>query len=122
MRYTKNNIEDWDFFPPRDIEAELYLSENFISVVAVEDVRIQLVKAIVDKGWGEVAEDRVHIRLTEQGVSIVKYGLTSWRDLLSGERRFYRRIAKSLSREHEKYGQLRGTLLPEMPGFKGAEG
>lgn len=124
ITYTRDNIEDWDFrsyvsplhgsMEERMRIApgvELFLSTHFTDVLAVDYLRIVFVKGLVESGIGELSDDKEYVTLYPGGEAIIRH-MTSWRDSLSSDGRFRRRIVKSLVREWEKYGRLKFTIMP----------
>lgn len=122
--YTRDNIEDWDFrsyvSPLRrdkaaqmwhDTGAERFLSTHFTEVIAVDYARIVLLDTLIKHGVGELSDDKEYVMLHPGGESVVRH-MSSWRDLLTQDARFQRRVVKSLVREWEKYGRLKFTIMP----------
>lgn len=80
MRYSENNIEDWDFRhgahddPDYDVEADLFFGTHFTTAVAVDAMRVMVITALIDKGIATVEEDREHVRLIPEGDAILRGG------------------------------------------------
>jgi hypothetical protein len=123
MRYSENNIEDWDFRhcahddPEYDVEADLFFGTHFTTAVAVDAVRVMVITALIDKGIATVEEDRQHARLIPEGDAILR-GWKSSANRWSREGRFERKVVEALRRENRKYGRLRVTILPPSPGLR----
>ncbi len=122
MQYSMDNIEDWDFTAATvgslsDVEGDLFLSENFTDVLAVDAVRTQVIGALLDGGLAELEDDREHVRLDEHGDDYLS-GVKSGRSRFTRDGRLERRVIESLRRENAKYGRLRCRIpLPPMPGL-----
>ncbi len=123
MRYSDNNIEDWDFRhcahddPDYDVEAHLFFGTHFTTAVAVDAMRVMVITTLIDKGIATVEEDRQHVRLIPEGDAILlgwKSGASRW----TQEGRFERKVVEALRRENQKYGRLRVTILPPLPGLR----
>jgi hypothetical protein len=117
-RYTKHNIEDWDFrdcsldSPSNDIEAEDFLSENYVTVVATDAARLILIKRLVEHGIVELDDDKRHARFVIEHGDAFLAGMKKGESRFNSEGRFYRSIIEALRRENRKYGRLRVTILP----------
>ena len=67
--YTERNIEDWDFrhcvpgSPDYDAEADNFLSEHYVTVIAVEGMRLTIIKALLEANIASLDEDGRHVRL-----------------------------------------------------------
>jgi hypothetical protein len=123
MAYTLNNIEDWDFreccidSPNYDVEADLFFGSHFTTAVAVDAMRLDVITTFLDKGLAEVEPDRQHVTLVEGGDAVLG-GWKSAASRLTRDGRFERKVVEALRREHRKYGRLRVTILPPLPGFQ----
>lgn len=129
-RYTKHNIEDWDFRdcslddPSDDIEAETFLSENYTTVVATDHLRLLIIKALIEEGVAELDDDKRHARFTIEHGDAFLAGMKRAESRFSFEGRLQRSILQALRRENRKYGRLRVTILPlraEVPDRRAAE-
>jgi hypothetical protein len=121
-RYMKDNIEDWDFRAFRNIEDEnrwtvpgiaqmdSFLEPNFMYVLAVDHVRLNILQFLLDDGDAELTPEG-DVILTPSGQDLLPH-MTSLRDILNSGKRLQRTIIKSLLREWEKNGRLRLTVLP----------
>lgn len=123
MRYSESNIEDWDFRhcghddPEYDVEADLFFGTHFTTAAAVDAVRVMVITTLIDRGIATVEEDRQHVRLIPQGDGILR-GWKSGTGRLSRDGRFERKVVEALRRENRKYGRLRVTILPPLPGLR----
>lgn len=136
-RYTKDNIEDWDFrrwqsilnrdptdpFASEYWKADRFLSENFTFVFLVEHLRLAKLKSMLDSDYAMLSDDKMDVLLTDFGVAVLGH-TSSWRDTFTRMGRLNRRITKALVREWEKNGRLRLTILPldmekQFPGLSG---
>lgn len=124
MRYTKRNIEDWDFrncypdSPTHDSAASLFFGSHYTDAYAVSLARAEVMNALVEYGFGAVEEDREHVRLVKGGDKYLA-GFKSAESRFTREGRFYRRVIQSLRRENRKYGHLRLNIMPPLPpGFR----
>jgi hypothetical protein len=70
--YTEKNIEDWDFrtrcdpeSPEYDVEADAFLDAHYVTVVAVDMIRLGLIEGWVRSGIAELDEDGEHINITK---------------------------------------------------------
>jgi hypothetical protein len=116
-----DNIEDWDFRSWRSPLREggssfsnpitLFLTEHLNEVIAVDFLRINVLKTMLDNGLGRLTADKFDVVLTPEGEAALPY-VTSWRDRLTQDGRLHRRIVKSLVREWEKNRRLRFSVLP----------
>jgi hypothetical protein len=117
VRYTEQNIEDWDFrscypdAPNYDAEADLFLSENYTTVLAVDTERLSLIKALVDRGVASIEDDRQHVRLA-RGADASIGGWKSGSSRFTSEGRFARNVAQAVRNEGRRYGRLRISILP----------
>lgn len=124
MRYSNRNIEDWDFrecyidSPHYDVEADLFFGSHFTHVVAIDAGRIIVIKGLVENGYAEVEDDGRHIRLSAQADFFLK-GWKREASRFTGGGRFERKVVEALRRENRKYGRLRTTILPPLPGLQG---
>jgi hypothetical protein len=119
--YTMDNIEDWDFRSWRSplLEggssysdpATIFLEKHLFEVLAIDHVRLIVIKSILDHDLGHLAPEKSALLLTPEGERILHY-TTTWRDLFTQDGRLHRRVVRSLEREWKKYGQIRPTLLP----------
>lgn len=115
-------IEDWDFRhchiqdPRYDVVTCAYFSRHFTEVVAVDAVRLNILAPLIEHEPGVVTADQEYVILGDFGEGYLR-GRLSIRDFFSSDGRFFRRVVKSLSRESQKYGQVRLTLLPALPGL-----
>jgi hypothetical protein len=126
VKYSEKNIEDWDFrecnmdSPNYDVEADLFFGRHFTTAVAVDAMRLSVIGAFIDKGIAEVEPDRQHVRLVPKGDEFLS-GWKSGASRFTREGRFERKVVEALRRENRKYGRLRVTILPPMPGFSSEE-
>jgi hypothetical protein len=126
VRYSQSNIEDWDFrntnmdSPDYDVYADLFLSRNFTTVVAINSLRMVTIKHLVDGGLMELTDDGDHVRFREydacEGAEFLQ-GMTSGYGRFSRDDRLSRKVVAALSREYGKNDKLRVTILPPMPGL-----
>jgi hypothetical protein len=125
VKYSKGNMEDWDFrnanigSPNYDVEADLFLGRNFTTVVAVDALRLDVLSAFIDKGVAK-EPDGEHVRFEGNGDGYLA-GWKSGTSRLTSEGRFERKVVEALRRENRKYGRLRFTILPPMPGVGGTD-
>jgi hypothetical protein len=129
VQYSDKNIEDWDFrkcgfdnigSPEYDAQADLFLSSHFTTAVAVDAVRLSVIRAFLDKGIAQFEPDGEHVQLPPKGDGY----LVGWKSAVSRftrEGRFERKVVEALRRENRKYGQLRLTILPPLPGLASDE-
>lgn len=122
--YTHKNIEDWDFrswtsplragTEPtviRDFAQDLFLMEHFTEVIAVDHARLVILDILIRNAVGELSPNKEDVIL-HPGEEAVLQAMSSWRDALTSEGRFHRRIVKSLVREWNNNRKLRFTILP----------
>lgn len=122
MTYTESNIEDWDFGGGKcvvgsenyDPEADMFLSGNYTTVVAVDTVRLSLIDLLVERGAAALEDDRQHVRLSVGDDFLA--GMKSAESRFSRDGRFARNVIESLRRENRKYGRLRLSVLPPTDG------
>jgi hypothetical protein len=129
VAYNEENIEDWDFRhcspddPAYDPEADLFLSTNYTTVLAVDSLRLSYLEVLLEDGrYATLTEDGQHIILRWEGKPMTpRQADDSLKGLFRGiggasrlthGGRFVRRVRKSLRDEYRKYGQLKLTLLP----------
>jgi hypothetical protein len=125
VRYSQSNVEDWDFrntnmdSPDYDVYADLFLSRNFTTVVAINSLRMVTIKHLVESGLMELTDDGDHVRFREydarEGAEFLQ-GMSSGYKRFSRDDRLSRKVVVALSREYRKNDQLRVTILPPMPG------
>jgi hypothetical protein len=82
----------------------------------VDAIRLGVLSTFVDKGLALVEDDREHVRLVGQGDDLLR-GWKSASSRLTREGRLERRVVEGLRRENSKYGRLRVTILPPLPGL-----
>lgn len=123
MRYSESNIEDWDFRhcghddPEYNSEGDLFFGSHFTTAVAVDAMRVMVITTLIEKGIATVEEDRRSVRLIPQGDGILR-GWKSGTSRFSRDGRFERKVVDALRRENRKYGRLRVTILPPLPGLR----
>jgi hypothetical protein len=122
MRYSDKRIEDWDFrncvvgSPNYDVEADLFLGRRFTHVVAVNGMRTAVISALVKEGLAKIEGDGREVLLAPKADPF----LAGWKSVASRFTRggrFERRVIQALRRENQKYGRLRLTILPPLPGL-----
>jgi hypothetical protein len=113
--FTERNIEDWDFSrcdpgsPDYDVQADLFLSQHYVEVIAIDGLRTQDIVALVKAGIAAPTGDGRHVQLVESGDQL----LAGWKSASSRFTRkghLHRRIVESLRREHRKHGRIRIEL------------
>jgi len=117
MPYTQGNIEEWDFRhctpgdPEYDAEADLFLSENYTTVIAIDAMRLNMIASLVDDRFAVKTDDGEHVRFTFPAADDFLKGMKSAHSRFTTEGRTYRRIIEALRRENAKSGSLRISLL-----------
>ena len=118
MRYTDENIEDWDFRRPLS-PAEVALSdegrflrERLTYVLRVQEERLLKIKIAVKNGVAEPTEDGEYVVLAHPQHFKEMHCATWLRDYLTSSGRLTNLVGKSLWREWEKYGRIKIRLLP----------
>ena len=113
MRYTDENIEDWDFRRPLS-PAEVALSdegrflrERLTYVLRVQEERLLKIKIAVKNGVAEPTEDGEYVVLAHPQHFKEMHCATCLRDYLTSSGRLTNLVGKSLWREWEKYGRIR---------------
>jgi len=123
VRFTDNNYEDWDFRhcghddPEYDVEADLFFTTHFTAAVAVDAMRIGVISTLVDHGIAALQDDHQHFHLVPQADGVLR-GWKSGASRFTRAGRFERRVVEGLRRENEKYGRVRATILPRLPGLE----
>jgi hypothetical protein len=121
-RPTKTNFEEWDFRhighddPDYDAAAELFLSQNYTTAVAVDTMRLTLMEPLLDQGLLRRCGDGEHLELTIGGGAASEaaflHGMKGPYSRFRRDDRFTRSVIASMSREYKKSGKLRVTILP----------
>jgi hypothetical protein len=123
MPYSKRHIEDWDFrnaniqSPNYDVQADLFLTKNFSTAMAVDAMRLDVMTTFIDNGVAWVEPDGAHVRVKDDKADDYLAGWKSGLSRLTRSGRFERRVVEALRREYRKHGRLRLTILPPLPGF-----
>lgn len=117
--YAQQNIEDWDFRhcsrddPAYDPVADLFLMQNYPTVVAIDLFRLSIITTLIEHGFASKTPDGEHAQFEDEnrGDGYLK-GMQSAFSRVTGDGRERRKIMEALRRENRKYGKLRITLLP----------
>jgi hypothetical protein len=122
--YTLDNIEEWDFrqcwigSPGFDLEANDFLTANYPTVLAVEEIRLILIKTLQDMNYVQRLDSAGRLRLRDDDRRVNKAGWSALKNFknvgsfLTAEGRLQRKVAASLYREYKRYGCLRVSILP----------
>jgi len=121
VAYSERRIEDWDFrgcyegSPTYDVEADLFLSTHYTTVVAVDLYRLSIIKSLIEAGVAEIDNTGDYAYLTIDHADDFLRGMRRADSRLTQQGRFGRKVTEALRRELRKYGRLRSTLLPLRP-------
>ena len=116
-RYTKHNVEDWDFRdcslenPSDDLEAENFLSANYTTVLATDQPRLLIIRTLLEEGVVEFDDDKRHVRFVIDLADDFLAGMKSAESRFTYGGRLQRSILESLRRENRKYDRLRTTTF-----------
>jgi len=116
-RYTKHNVEDWDFRdcslenPSDDLEAENFLSANYTTVLATDQPRLLIIRTLLEEGVVEFDDDKRHVRFVIGPADDFLAGMKSAESRFTYGGRLQRSILESLRRENRKYDRLRTTTF-----------
>lgn len=119
MKFTKRNIEDWDFRAVEPLsDADEALWGHYADAVAVDSVRSVYILGAVEMGIGTISHDDQYLVVHSGKERFFKTYTTRapLGQVLTREGRWDYWIGMGLWREWEKYGRVKVTILPDKEG------